>query len=431
MDQNRQQNRTAKLPQNEGGTRREGLLHVKQSLASVILPFVTFPALSCHAAIARPSPTLAITSRANALKASGVDVIALAAGEPDFNTPEPIIAAAKSALDEGFTKYTPSSGIPALKQAVVAKMARENGLEVTPDMVVACCGAKHAVFNAFWVTISPGDEVIVIAPYWMTYRDQIQLCGGVVKVVHARPEDGYIPEIEAIADAITSKTRAILINSPSNPTGAVLPESILRGIAALAEKHNLWIISDEIYERLTYGEKALSPATFSPEIAGRTITISGCSKTYSMTGWRIGYMVAPKPIATAVSNFQDQVTSNPTSFVQKGAIAALNLDGEAIEGMRAEFHARRDLFAAELAKVPGVKFPMPGGAFYFFADFSPYFGGDDARLAEYLLDEAHVAVIPGSVFEGPGCVRLSYTASRENLIRGAERISQALSKTSS
>ncbi|MCC7436146.1 MAG: pyridoxal phosphate-dependent aminotransferase [Methanoregulaceae archaeon] len=390
-------------------------------------------ALGVRASVARPSPTLAITAKANAMKAAGVDVISFGAGEPDFNTPEPVCRAAIQAIEGGFTKYTPSAGIPALREAVADKFWRENGLRYEPSQVVASCGAKHSVFNALWVLLDPGDEVILFAPYWMTYRDQIALCGGVPVVVPTRAEDRFVPSIDDLKAAITPRTKAILVNSPSNPTGAVFPRETLKQIAALAMRHDLWVISDEIYERLVYEGKHESIAALGKEIQDRTITISGCSKTYSMTGWRIGYMAAPEPVAKAVSCFQDQVTSNPTSFVQRGAIAALALPDEVVEGMRAEFASRLDLTLSELAGIPGLVISRPAGAFYVFVGVQAYLGErcrDDVAVAELLLEEAHVALVPGSVFEGPGFLRLSYTASPEQIREGIQRMARALQRCS-
>lgn len=365
------------------------------------------------------------------MKAAGVDVISFGAGEPDFNTPDPICRAAIDALEGGFTKYTPSAGIPALREAVAEKFWRENGLRIEPSQIVASCGAKHSVFNALWVLLDPGDEVILFAPYWMTYRDQIALCGGVPVVVPTRAEDRFVPSIEDLKAAVTPRTKAILVNSPSNPTGAVFPRETLKEIAALALRHDLWIVSDEIYERLVYEGKHESIAALSRDVQDRTITISGCSKTYSMTGWRIGYMAAPEPVAKAVSCFQDQVTSNPTSFVQRGAIAALSLPDSVVTGMRDEFAARLELTLSELGQIPGLVVSRPAGAFYVFFGVQSYLGErcrDDAAVADLLLEEAHVALVPGSVFEGPGFLRLSYTASPNQIREGIQRMARALQR---
>lgn len=377
----------------------------------------------------KPSPTLAMTAKARRMKAEGLDVVSFAAGEPDFNTPEPVVEAAIRALHAGQTKYTPSSGIPALKEAVVEKLWRENQLKASPDQVVVSCGAKHSLYNALQVLINPGDEVILLAPYWMTYADQVQLAGGAPVVVPTRSDDGFVPDASALRAAISPRTRALIVNSPSNPTGAVLPRSTLKEIAALALRHDLWILSDEIYERLTYTERVPSIATLGAEVAARTLVINGCSKSYSMTGWRIGYCVAPAPVATAISNLQDQVTSNPTSFAQAGAVEALHLPADTVEAMRVEFQARRDLIVQRLRAIPGLTVPEPQGAFYVFPDVSAFLGGDlhtDVALADHLLETAHIATVPGSVFEGAGHLRLSYACSREDIEKGIGRLESSL-----
>lgn len=387
------------------------------------------PSLGDRAAVARPSPTLAITARANALRAEGAQIISFGAGEPDFNTPEPVCDAAIQALHEGFTKYTASAGIPALREAVAEKLLRENGVRYDPSQIVVSCGAKHSVFNALWVTLNPGDEVILFAPYWMTYLDQIRLCGGVPVVVPTRVEDGFVPTMEAIQARLTPRTKAIIVNSPCNPTGAVFPRQTLKEIAALAIRHDLWIISDEIYERLVYDGEHQSVPALGSDVQERTLWVGGCSKTFSMTGWRIGFLAAPSPVARAVSCFQDQVTSNPTSFAQKGAMAALAMAPDWVDAMRREFHERRDLAWHLLTQIPGLQVPRPSGAFYLFVGVGAYLGGrfhTDVELAERLLEEAHVATVPGSVFEGSGFLRLSYTASQDDIRCGIERIANVL-----
>ncbi len=388
-------------------------------------------ALSARAGMLKPSPTLSITAKANALKAAGEDVVSFAAGEPDFNTPEPIIEAAVDALHHGFTKYTPTSGTKELKEAIAGKLERENGVKVSPDGVVVGCGAKQSLYETFQVLLDPGDEVVIIAPFWMTHAEQVRLAGGVPRIVQARAEDGFVPHYEALKEAVGPRTKAILVNSPSNPTGAVLPRETLKEIAALALRHGLWIVTDEIYERLVYGGTIhTSIASLSSDVAERTITIGGCSKSYAMTGWRIGFAAAPLPVAKAMSNLQDQITSNPTSFAQKGATVAFNLPTEAVEAMRAEFEARRDLIVGLLKGIPNVRIPEPRGAFYAFPDFSHFMGGDDMALASYLLEEAKVAVIPGSVFEGAGHIRLTYACSRADIEKGVGRIAEAVSRLS-
>jgi aspartate aminotransferase len=388
-------------------------------------------ALSRRAALLKPSPTLSITAKANLMKASGQDVISFAAGEPDFNTPEPICRAAIDAIESGKTKYTPSSGIPALKAAISHKLERDNSIRVKPEQIVVSCGAKHSVYNAMQVLLDPGDEVILLAPYWMTYAEQIVLAGGVPVVVQTLPENDFAPDYDALRAAISSRTRAIIINSPCNPTGAVLPRNVLKQIAALALRHDFWIVSDEIYEKLIYGEAHVSIGSLGSEVLERTITINGCSKTYSMTGWRIGYAAAPDPVAKAMSNLQDQVTSNPTSFAQYGAIAALELPAATVEDMRAEFEGRRDLIVNLLGNIPGVALRQPMGAFYVLPKFEGLYGRavkDDFELAELLLEQFAVATIPGSVFGAAGHLRLSYATGRIDIERGAARIAEAVKR---
>lgn len=364
------------------------------------------------------------------MQAEGKNVLSFGAGEPDFNTPEEICNAAIEAIKAGFTKYTPTSGIPDLKNAIQAKLLRENGLKVEPNQIVVSCGAKQSCFNTMTVLLDPGDEVILIAPYWMTYYEQVVLAGGVPVVVQTDSSTSFVPNYEAIREKITPKTKAIVINSPTNPTGAVYGRETLKEIAALALRHNFWIISDEIYERLVYDVEHVSVAALSPEVAERTITIGGCSKSFAMTGWRIGYAVAPLEVAKMMTNFQDQVTSNPNSFAQKGAIAAYNMSDETVLAMRDEYKVRRDMIVQGLNAIPGVYAAEPRGAFYVFVDFSKHLGerfANDSALADYLLENALVATVPGSVFGGPGHIRLSYATSRDDIRRGVERIANALS----
>ncbi|MHB8637056.1 MAG: pyridoxal phosphate-dependent aminotransferase [Fimbriimonadaceae bacterium] len=385
-------------------------------------------ALSTRAGLLRPSPTLSITARANAMRGEGIDVISFAAGEPDFRTPEPVCEEAIQALHEGFTRYTPSAGILPLREAIAEKLQLENGLTVSPNDVVVSCGAKHSVYNALQVLVEAGDEVILLAPYWMTYADQVRLAGASPVVVRSDAATNFTPDIAAIQAAVTPRTRAIIVNSPSNPTGAMYDRDLLAQIVELAERNELWIISDEIYDRLTYGSAHYSTASLGDHAQERTVTIGGCSKSYAMTGWRIGFAAAPSPVAKAMSNFQDQVTSNPTSFAQRGATVAFGLPANVVAAMRDEFHARRDLIVRLLNAIPGLSIKPPSGAFYAFVDASSYMGGDDAKLAEHLLATAGVATIPGSVFEGRGYLRLSYATSRENIQAGIERMAEALDR---
>ncbi len=384
--------------------------------------------LSDRTQLLKPSPTLAITSKANAMKADGIDVVSFGAGEPDFNTPQPIIDEAVKALNEGFTKYTPSAGIKELKEAICAKLLRENKLSYSPEQIIVSTGAKHSLYNSMQMLVNPGDEVILLAPYWMTYADQVKLAGGTPVVIKCEAANGFVPSYDQLREAISPRTRAIILNSPSNPSGALLPRQTLKEIGALALRHGFWIIADEIYERLIYGEEFESIAALGKDVQEQTITIGGCSKSYAMTGWRIGFAACPLPVAKAMSNFQDQVTSNPTSFAQRGAVVAFGLPAESVEAMRAEFEARRDLIVGLLREIPGVKIDPPKGAFYAFPDVRALLkpGETDLDLAAELLEKALVAVVPGSVFEGQGHIRLSYATSRANIEKGVGRIAEAL-----
>ena len=387
-------------------------------------------ALALRTQALKASPTLAITAKAKKLRAEGHNVLSLAAGEPDFNTPEPICEAAVKAMTDGLTKYTPSAGLPSLREAVSEKLARENGVRVPPEGVVVTCGAKHAVFGSLMALIAPGDGVTVFAPYWMTYLDQIVLAGGFPVIVEAKPEDGFVPSVQAFEQAITPRTKAVILNFPCNPTGAAVTREWLGQAAAIAARHDLWVLSDEIYEKLVYdGYKPVSVASLSEETASRTITINGCSKTYAMTGWRIGYLAAPTRVAQAVSNLQDQVTSNATSIAQAAAVAALLLPAHIVESMRAEFEIRRDLMVGLVRDVPGMSCTLPQGAFYVLANVKQLLTpaiDDDCRLATWLLEKAQVATVPGSVFGAPGTLRLSFACSQEQIRDAMARIREAL-----
>ncbi len=393
------------------------------------IPPLNTVALSSRVQAIQASPTLAITAKVRQLRQEGHDVISFAAGEPDFNTPEPICDAAIDAIRRGMTKYTASSGIPELKAAICDKLWRENQLRYQPEQIIVSCGAKHSMYNAFMCLIEPGDEVILLAPFWMTYEDQVKLAGGKPVIVHGDPSRDFAPSLDDLRAAITPRTKAIVLNSPCNPTGAVLDRGTLKEIAALALRHDFWIISDEIYERLTYGATAESIATLSDEVKERTIVVNGCSKSYAMTGWRIGYSAAPTPVAKAMSNLQDQVTSNPTTFAQQGAVHALQMPSDAVEAMRAEFQDRRDLGFRLLQQIDGIQTRTPNGAFYLFPRIQDRIAGrfeSDLAFCTFLLERFHVATVPGSVFYGPGHLRLSYTASQPDIERGIARIREAL-----
>lgn len=392
--------------------------------------------ISARARNTAPSPTLAITAKARALKAQGVDVVGFGAGEPDFDTPEHIKQAAIDALHSGYTKYTPSSGDVDLKAAIVAKLARDNQLHYKPEQVIVSCGAKHSLYNLMQALLDPGDEVIIPAPYWVSYPEQVKLADAKPVVVETRPQDDFMPTRDAVRAAISSRTRALILNSPGNPTGGVASRHLVKELASLCIQHNLYLISDEIYEKLLYdGREHLSPGALGSDIFQKTITINGCSKAYSMTGWRIGYAAAADTeLITAMGRLQDQSTSNPTSIAQKAAVAALNGPQECVEMMRKAFEERRNLIVSRLNALPGVSCRNPGGAFYVFPDISAYLGkhvgereirhSDD--LAAYLLEEAGVAVVPGSGFGDDHYIRLSYATSMENIIKGMDRMEPAL-----
>lgn len=386
--------------------------------------------LSNRMASLKPSPTMAITAKVRELAAAGKDVIGFGAGEPDFATPEIVREAGIQAIREGFTRYTAGPGIVELREAICEKLLTDNGVTVSASEVIVSAGAKQCIYNALMALVNPGDEVILVSPFWMTYADQVLLAGGVPVVVTTTVEQGFVPGVEQIEEAITDKTKAIVINSPSNPTGAVYPEDVLRGIAALAVSRGMWIISDEIYEKLLYdGFEHVSVASFGPEVAERTLTVGGLSKSFAMTGWRIGYAAGPKGVIDAMATIQDQVTSNACSISQRAAIAALRADGSVISEMVEEFDKRRCVLMSELSRLPGVRFARPHGAFYVFADFSEAVqevACDDVVLAQHLLESQYVACVPGSVFGGPNHLRLTYTVSCERVAEGVARIREGL-----
>ncbi|MCH8275285.1 MAG: pyridoxal phosphate-dependent aminotransferase [Armatimonadetes bacterium] len=377
-----------------------------------------------------PSPTLALMAKVQELRAQGADVVSFAAGEPDFATPEPVREAAIQAIRDGFTRYTAGAGMPELRAAVARKLKRENGVSVDPNQVIVSCGAKHAVFNALMAVCNPGDEVIMIVPCWPTYREQILLAGGTPIAVRTGASNEYVPTMDQLREAVTGRTAAIIVNSPCNPTGAVFPRSTMKEIAALALRHELYVISDEIYEQHVYdGEKHVSVASLGREIADRTITVGGVSKSFAMTGWRIGWSASSPEIARAISTIQDQVTSNASSVSQKAALCALEMPSDIAQNMVGEFDKRRRFMLEELAKIPGLNCYRPKGAFYAFPDLSSVIGGrvgDDAELAIFLLEEHKVACVPGSAFSGAGHLRLTYAMGRDEIAEGLRRLSEGV-----
>ena len=387
--------------------------------------------LSKRVSSIQPSVTLEISAKAKALKSEGKDIVAFTAGEPDFNTPDYIIEEAKKALEDGKTKYTPTAGIPELKKAIVKKFKEENGLDYKESNIVVSSGAKSSLYHAFEAILDEGDEVIIPAPYWITYVEQVCLAGGVCKIVETDEKSGYKLVSEQFENAITPKTKCVLINSPCNPTGVVYNKEELLEIAKIAEKHNLLIISDEVYEKLVFdGEEHVSIAALTPYAKENTIVINGVSKTYAMTGWRIGYLACDEKLAKAIAAMQGHTTSNACSFAQYASATAIAGGQDFIENMVKEFDCRRKILHEGLCSIEGMKVVYPKGAFYIFADVSAFFGKSyngrvietSNTFAQLLLAEKHVAVVPGIAFEAEGFCRLSYACSMEHCMEGLNRI---------
>lgn len=379
----------------------------------------------------KPSPTLAITAKANELKAKGIDIISFGAGEPDFDTPDYVKEGAIKALKEGKTKYSPAGGIPELRKALSDRIKEKNKIEYKPSEIVVCPGAKMGLYEIFAVLLNPGDEVIVPAPYWVSYTEQIALNDGIAKVVDLSEENGFVLTVDYIKDYITKKTKAIVLNTPSNPTGAVIPKKELERIAQFCLENNIAIISDECYEEFAYDEEHVSIASLSKEVRDITFTVSAFSKSYSMTGWRLGWVAAPEKFAKAIVDMQSQTISNPTTFIQYGALEALKDNGEFPKKMRQEFIKRRNYIVESLNSIENVRCTLPQGAFYAFPNVSYYTKTkfkNDLELTEYLLEEAKVAVVPGSAFGKDGYIRLSYATSMENIQKGIQRIKTAIEK---
>lgn len=381
--------------------------------------------LSTWARNVAPSPTLAIDAKAKALLAAGEDVCGFAAGEPDFDTPEHIKEACIAALRSGKTKYAPTPGIEPLRQAIADRYASEYNLKFASSQVVVSPGGKFSCYLAILATCSPGDEVIIPAPFWVSYPEMVKLAGAVPKFVLADDSTGFRLTPEQLKSAITPKTKLLVLNSPSNPTGAVYTRKELEDLVAVAMAHNLTIMSDEIYEHLLYdGVKHVAPATFSPEVAARTIIVSGFSKPYSMTGWRLGTLVAPGPVAKAVGELQSQMSSNATTFAQYGALAALTekeKTRKAVEAMLVAFDRRRRFLHQELNRIPGISCQLAQGAFYLFPNISK-FGIPSQDFCARLLEKEKVAAVPGSAFGAEGFMRLSYATSDEIISRGVQRL---------
>ncbi|MEK4494383.1 pyridoxal phosphate-dependent aminotransferase [Ureibacillus sp. FSL W8-0352] len=374
-----------------------------------------------------PSTTLAITAKAKEMKAQGIDVIGLGAGEPDFNTPQNIMDAAIDSMQQGYTKYTPSGGLPALKQAIIEKFKRDNQLEYKPNEIIVGVGAKHVLYTLFQVILNEGDEVIIPIPYWVSYPEQVKLAGGVPVYIEATSEQNYKITAEQLKNAITDKTKAVIINSPSNPTGMVYTREELEAIAKIALENNILIVSDEIYEKLLYnGAEHFSIAQISEEVKAQTIVINGVSKSHSMTGWRIGYAAGNADIINAMTDLASHSTSNPTTASQYAAIEAYNGPQDSVEEMRKAFESRLETIYPKLSAIPGFKVVKPQGAFYLLPDVSEAaqktgFASVD-EFASALLTEANVAVIPGSGFGAPTTIRISYATSLNLIEEAIERI---------
>ncbi|MCY1077852.1 pyridoxal phosphate-dependent aminotransferase [Archangium lansingense] len=377
----------------------------------------------------KPSPTLALNAKAKALAAQGVDVVSLAAGEPDFDTPEFIKQAAIDALKQGFTRYTPTAGIPELREAICAKLERDNRLTFAPDQVVVSVGAKQAIYNAFQALLNEGDEVIILAPYWVSYPEMVQLAGGKPVFVQTREEDGFAPDPEAIRRALSPRTKAIVLNSPSNPSGAVFSRAALEGIAQALRGHECLVVSDDIYEKLLYQGEFLNIGNVAPDLVSRLVVINGMSKAFSMTGWRMGYAAGPKWLIAGMQMIQDQSTSNAASFVQKAATAALKGPQDIFIPMVEEYRGRRDMVVDALNSMEGVRCRRPEGAFYVLPNVSGLLGRTykgapltgAVQMSEILLNDFRVAAMPGTPFGVEGYIRMSFATSREQLRKGLER----------
>jgi aspartate aminotransferase len=371
-----------------------------------------------------PSPTLAIDSKAKAMKAEGLDVCSFGAGEPDFDTPEHIKAAAMASLEMGFTKYTPSSGIPELRTAIAEKLAADNGLTYKPQQIIVNCGAKHSCFNAIMAVCDPEDEVIIPAPYWVSYPEMVKLAGAIPVIVPTREENDWKITPEDFENAMTPRTKMIIINTPGNPTGSVYTRAELKALVEVAEEEDITILSDEIYEKLVYdGTEHVSVASLSPEAYDLTITVNGLSKAYSMTGWRLGYTAAPEPIARVMDSMQSHSTSNPCSFAQKGGLAALKGDQQCVLDMREEFNIRREYMYGRLSSIPRITAVKPLGAFYILANISGL-GLSSTNFADRLLSKSSVAVVPGIAFGDDRTVRLSYAAGMDVIKKGLDRLEE-------
>jgi len=377
--------------------------------------------ISERAAQLTPSLTLSIDSKAKAMKAEGIDVCGFGAGEPDFDTPEHIKTAAIAALQAGFTKYTPSAGIPELRQAIAEKLAADNGLTYRAGQVIVSNGAKHSCYNAILATCQPGDEVIIPAPYWVSYPDMVRLVGAEPVIVPTMERNNWKMRAEDFENAMTPRTKMLIMNSPCNPTGSVYTQEELEAIVEVARGEDIYILSDEIYEKLVYDDaRHVSIASLSKEAYDLTITVNGFSKSYAMTGWRLGYLAAPEAVAKAVDSIQSHTTANPSSFSQRGALAALKGDQQSVADMREEFDMRRNYMLDRLSKIPNVTAVKPQGAFYVLVNVRQV-GLTSQNFADRLLSKSNVAVVPGAAFGDDRTIRLSYATSIDIIKKGLDR----------
>jgi aspartate aminotransferase len=377
--------------------------------------------ISARAAQLTPSLTLSIDSKAKAMKAEGIDVCGFGAGEPDFDTPDHIKAAAIAALEAGFTKYTPSAGLPELRQAIAEKLEADNQIKYRPSQIIVSSGAKHSCYNAILATCQAGDEVLIPSPYWVSYPDMVKLAGADPVIVPTTERNGWKMRASDFENAMTPRTKMLILNTPGNPTGSVYTREELEAIVEVAAEEDIYILSDEIYEKLVYDEvKHVSVASLSQEAYDLTITVNGFSKAYAMTGWRLGYLAGPEAVAKAVDSIQSHSTSNPTSFAQKGAVAALKGDQQALADMRDEFSMRRNYMYDRITKIPNITAVKPEGAFYILVNISQL-GLSSQNFADRLLSKANVAVIPGAAFGDDRTVRLSYATSIDIIKKGLDR----------
>ena len=386
----------------------------------------------------KPSSTLSITEKAGVLRGEGKDVISFSVGEPDFDTPDHIKKAAIDAINEGFTKYTPAAGTVELRKAVAKKLKEDNGLDYDYTQIVISNGAKHSLINALMAIVNPGDEVIIPAPFWLSYAEMVRIAGGTPVIAYTKAENNFELSREILESAYTDKTKAVIVTTPSNPTGMVLTEKCLREIADFAVEKDIIVIADEIYEKLIYSKdkKHISIASFGKEIYERTITVNGVSKSYAMTGWRIGYTASSKQIAKLMASMQSHMTSNPNSIAQMAALAAIEGPQDCVEDMREKFEERRDYIYDRVAKMPYLKTLKPEGAFYLFVDFSGTYGKkyndtvleSAAQIGALLLDEELIAVVPCADFGMPDYIRFSYATSNENIKKGMDRLEDFISK---